>query len=51
MKYSIIASQIDEEYKRRKRYEKRERQNCKEKHCDNCKYQIICEESEKNYEI
>lgn len=45
-KYSYIANEIDNEYRRRKAYEKAKRQKCKEKECINCQYSKICEDKE-----
>ncbi len=39
---SYIASDIDNEYRRRKAYEKKQRANCKEKQCFSCEYVRIC---------
>lgn len=47
MNYSNIAKQIDDEYKMRQMYKKKQRQNCKDKKCTECKYQNICEERDK----
>lgn len=44
MNYSNIAKQIDDEYKARQMYKEKQRQNCKDKKCTECKYQNICEE-------
>ena len=48
-KGSKIAMYIEQEYKIKKAYERKQRANCKEKTCEKCKYQEICEEKE--YEI
>lgn len=48
MKYSYIATEIDNEYRLKKAYEKSKRQKCKEKECINCQYFKICENGEKN---
>ena len=50
-KGSYAAAEIDNEYRRRKAFAKKQRANCKEKNCDNCVYVRICTESESNYEI
>lgn len=45
MKGSILASEIDREYKIRKIYEKKKRQQCilnNKKQCDKCKYEDVC---------
>lgn len=44
---SIIAGHIDREYRARKAYENRKRVNCKEKECNKCQYERICEDREK----
>lgn len=50
MSRSIIASYIDEEYKRQQYYQKKaEREKCKDKECIDCKYQEICTSYEDNY--
>ena len=43
---SYIASEIDNEYRRKKAYAMKQRAKCKEKECDKCEYSTIC--SEKN---
>lgn len=46
MNGSILASYIDEEYRIKKSYEKKQRQKCiinDKKQCDKCKYAQICE--------
>ena len=40
------AKLIDEEYRRKKMYQKREREICKDRDCNKCKYQDICLEGE-----
>lgn len=39
---SYIAAEIDNEYRRKKAYAKKQRANCKEKDCSNCDYSVIC---------
>lgn len=46
---SIIAREIEREYRIKKAFEKKQRQKCiidKEKKCDACAYQSICEDKE-----
>lgn len=44
-KGSYIAGYIDQEYRRRKAYEKKNRRvNCKIRDCDKCQFKLICEE-------
>ena len=44
-KGSYIATHIDREYKQKLMYEKRKsRVNCKEKDCNKCQFQYICDE-------
>lgn len=43
---SYIASYIDREYRTRKAYENKKRVNCKEKPCEKCQYEQICEDKE-----
>lgn len=51
MYYSNIAKEIDEEYKLKKKLKNKQRQTCKDNKCTECKYQNICEESEKKDEV
>ncbi len=47
MRYSYIAAQIDQDYKRKEMFKKKARQKCvvdEKKQCVECKYQEICEE-------
>lgn len=46
MKRSYIADSIDREYKREQAYKRRNRQNCKEVECNDCKWNPICEDRE-----
>ena len=39
---SYIASEIDNEYRRKKAYAMKQRAKCKEKECDKCEYVRIC---------
>ena len=41
---SKLAMYIEREYKIKKAYERRNREKCKEKPCEKCKYENICEE-------
>lgn len=41
---SIIASYIEREYKIKQAYEKKRRANCKDKPCNKCQYEEICED-------
>lgn len=53
MRGSIIAGYIDNEYRRKKMFEKKKRQKCiidEEKKCNICEYKPICEDREGNYE-
>lgn len=51
MRGSRIASEIDREYKLKKIYEIKKKNNCTIKlKCSECKYQEICEEGGKNVE-
>lgn len=43
---SRIADEIVEEYKRRKAFEKKQREKCNKK-CTECRYERICTESER----
>lgn len=46
---SIIAREIEREYRIKKAFEKKKRQKCiidQEKKCDICAYQSICEDKE-----
>ena len=45
---SKIAKYIEYEYKTRKAYERKKRANCKEKPCEKCQYEEICEDKEEN---
>lgn len=49
MSRSILAGEIDREYRIKKAFEKKQRQKCiidKEKKCNICVYQSICEDKE-----
>ena len=46
---SYIASEIDAEYRRRKVFEKKQREKCN-KSCSECKYERICTETEREDE-
>ncbi len=49
MRGSIIASYIDEEYKKKKAYTNKKRQKCVvegKKQCEKCEYKPICEDKE-----
>lgn len=49
MHSSVIAREIDKEYRIKKAFEKKKRQKCiidKEKKCNICAYQSICEDKE-----
>lgn len=49
MRGSTTAREIDREYKIKRAFEKKQRQKCiidKEKKCDECNYQSICENRE-----
>lgn len=46
MKYSYIATEIDNEYRLKKAYEKSKRQKCKEKDCIKCQYNNVCIDKE-----
>lgn len=48
MRGGINASYIDSEYRKRKIYEKRKRQECPKKECEKCMYRNICEDNEEN---
>ena len=39
---SYIAAEIDNEYRRKKAYAKKQRAKCQEKECDKCEYARIC---------
>lgn len=43
---SQIAKYIDHEYRIKKTYEKKKRSNCKDKSCEKCEYEEICEDKE-----
>lgn len=45
---SINAGYIVQEYKLKKAYGKKKRVNCKEKPCDKCQYEEICEDKDEN---
>ena len=47
-KGSIIAKYIEYEYKTKKAYERKKRVNCKDKPCEKCQYEEICEDKEEN---
>lgn len=44
MSRSMIAEYIMQDYKLKQRYKNKQRQNCKGKKCDECKYFNICVE-------
>lgn len=49
MNGSTLASYIDEEYRKRKSFEKKKRQECiidNNKQCNKCKYENICLDKE-----
>lgn len=49
MQGSVLAGEIDREYRIKKSFEKKKRQKCiidQEKKCDICAYQNICEDRE-----
>lgn len=46
MNGSQIASEIDREYKLRKKYEERRAQRCKNKECNDCNLKSVCAEIE-----
>lgn len=48
---SYIADSIVQEQKRKEVFKNKERQNCKEKNCIECKWQKICVEYEVKNEI
>lgn len=49
MKKGYNAYIVDLEYKRKQAYIKRDRQNCKEKNCKECRYFDVCNDvKEKN---
>lgn len=50
-KGSYIAGEIMRDYKLRKEFAKKVRANCKEKKCEECKYESICTESERKDEV
>lgn len=50
-KGSYIAGEIMRDYKQRKAYKKKQRANCKDKQCNECKYERICIESVRKDEI
>lgn len=43
-KGSIIASYIERDYKIKKAYEKKKRENCIAKACEKCQYEKVCED-------
>ena len=49
-KGSYIAGYIDQEYRRRKAYERKKRVSCMAKDCKTCQYERICEDKEEMYE-
>lgn len=49
MQGSVLAGEIDREYRIKKAFEKKKRQKCiidQEKKCNICAYQSICEDRE-----
>lgn len=51
-KGSIIAGEIDREYKLRKMYELKRKRNCIKKcPCKDCQYKNICKENDKKDEV
>lgn len=50
MKESQIASEIDYDYKMRKKYGRKRAKKCKDKECAECKLREICIESKEDYE-
>lgn len=51
MSRSMIAEYIMQDYKLKQKYKNKQRQNCKEKKCNECKYFNICVERVENNEI
>ena len=45
-KGSMIAMDIMREYKIKKAFERKKRVNCKDKQCNTCQYERICENKE-----
>ena len=45
-KGSMIADFIDQEYRIKKAYERKKRVHCKDKSCEKCQYEEICEDRE-----
>jgi radical SAM protein with 4Fe4S-binding SPASM domain len=46
MKGSMLATQIDQEYRRKQWYKNKQRQKCvvdEQKQCSACKYEEVCE--------
>lgn len=46
MKGSVLAAQIDQEYRRKQYYKRKTRQKCivdEKKQCDVCRYEEVCE--------
>ena len=39
---SYAAAEVDNEYRRKKAFAKKQRANCKDKQCFNCEYAKIC---------
>ncbi len=50
MSGSIIANEIDQEYRRKKFYESRNKQKCKNKSCKECSIRKNCTEGGKDGE-
>lgn len=50
MSGSIIANEIDQEYRRKKFYESRNKQKCKNKSCKECSIKKNCTEGGKDEE-
>lgn len=46
MRKGINAAIVDNEYRRKKVYEKKHREKCIDQDCTNCKYSKICIEGE-----
>lgn len=42
MSGSIIASEIDRDYKLEQYYKNKKKQSCKDKNCEECKYNRVC---------
>ncbi len=47
-KGSKIAMHIEQEYKMKKAYERKQRKTCKEKSCEKCEFEKICEDTDGN---